>query len=70
MDYGVYSLHSACLRTISAHCQIQSTPRFCTNFVAKIRISEHKTKNFIFFFVERESFRRIYTAKLQKNYEL
>ena len=26
MDYGVYSRHSACLRTISARCQIQSTP--------------------------------------------
>ncbi len=35
MDYGVYSLHSACLRTISARCQIQSTPRN-TKFCAKI----------------------------------
>ena len=26
MDYGVYSRHSACLRTISTRCQIQSTP--------------------------------------------
>ena len=31
---------------------------------AKVRLSEHKTKEFILFFVEREYFRLIYKAKL------
>ena len=37
MDYGVYSRHSACLRTISACCQIQSTPRIGTHPTCKGR---------------------------------
>ena len=41
MDYGVYSRHSACLRTISARCQIQSTPRIVT------RLRRKGTKYFV-----------------------
>ena len=40
MDYGVYSRHSACLHTISARCQIQSTPRCCTT----LKFSALRTK--------------------------
>ena len=46
MDYGVYSRHSACLRTISARCQIQSTPRFGTKVGAKIMIFLHNAMIF------------------------
>ena len=50
MDYGVYSRHSACLRTISARCQIQSTPRFCTFALQSYKISERNAKENLFSF--------------------
>jgi len=46
MDYGVYSRHSACLRTISARCQIQSTPRYLYFCAAKLQNNADAAKHF------------------------
>ena len=59
MDYGVYSRHSACLRTISARCQIQSTPRIVTCLRrkgTKYFVTDHKHLTIIL--LERLVFRK------------
>jgi hypothetical protein len=66
MDYGVYSRHSACLRTISARCQIQSTPRKCTFALQSYEKSSAKQKNPIYFLC-RDG---VTYLKIRKNYEL
>jgi len=54
MDYGVYSRHSACLRTISTRCQIQSAPRqYVINHKiigAKLNIKSEISKSFYEYF--------------------